>query len=363
MLSASIFDQIDEVIANKENRHRGHLGFSGIGDDDEYKMWMGFRWCLPSTFGGRMLRLFDLGQRIEEQIVDNIKDSGLISIASHDKDGNQFRASFFGGHFAGSCDGLLKGVLPSPEEELVLLLEVKSANDKRFKELVKLESYEAWSETYRWQIHSYMGALGLTKCMVVVMNKNNSEIYSEVIEYNAAIWERAQEKAERIICSDVPLKDTQRSEKDWRMKNEPDLYKDIYYGRRLPESVNCRNCVHSKPLTESNGAVWLCKKRNHALSLDEQRAGCDKHMWIPELVNADHMPERSTEDATAYRVGIIDFYNGVGPEDGEYYYSSAEMRELSKVRFNAEMMIDAEKIRAEFPGSQIDNMDERRVPF
>jgi len=60
MLSASIFDQIDEVIANKENRNRGHLGFSGIGDDDEYKMWMGFRWCLPSTFGGRMLRLFDL---------------------------------------------------------------------------------------------------------------------------------------------------------------------------------------------------------------------------------------------------------------------------------------------------------------
>ena len=75
-------------------------------------------------------------------------------------------------------------------------------------------------------------------------------------------------------------------------------------------------------------------------------------MWIPNLVGADYMPERSTQDATAYRAGIIDFYNGVGPEDGEYYYSSAEMRELSKVRFDTQMMIDNEKIRAEFPGSR-----------
>ena len=121
--------------------------------------------------------------------------------------------------------------------------------------------------------------------------------------------------------------------------------------------------MHSKPLTESHGAVWVCKRTGEALSLDEQRAGCHKHMWIPNLVGADYMPERSTQDATAYRAGIIDFYNGVGPEDGEYYYSSAEMRELSKVRFDTQMMIDSEKIRAEFPGSQIDNMDERTEPF
>jgi len=33
------------------------------------------------------------------------------------------------------------------------------------------------------------------------------------------------------------------------------------------------------------------------------------------------------------------------------------------VQFNAEMMINSEVIRSEFPGSQIDNMDERKVPF
>ena len=363
MLSASIFDRIDEQIAEKESRSRGHLGFRGIGDDDEYKQWMGFHWCLPSTFGGRMLRLFDLGNRIEDQVVDNIRDTDVISIASHDKDGNQFRASFFGGHFAGSCDGLLKGVFPPPSEEVVLLLEVKSANDKRFKELVKLQSYEAWSETYRWQIHAYMGALQLGLCMVVVVNKNTSEVYEEIIDFNPDLWEKAQARAWRIITSDGPNKETRMSEKDWRMKNESSLYRDIYYGRRLPESVNCRNCVNSKPLTDSNGAVWFCKRKNKSLTLQEQRDGCRDHMWIPALLNANHLPGKSTDDSMAYQVGIMEFYNSTSEVTGEYHYSSSEIRELSKADFDAQLMMTGESVRRDFPGSYLDNVDERKVPF
>jgi len=75
MLSASIIEKIDEWIASNNEGHRGHLGFSVIGDEDEHKQWMSFHWCLPSDFDGRMLRLFDLGNRIEDQVVDNIRDS------------------------------------------------------------------------------------------------------------------------------------------------------------------------------------------------------------------------------------------------------------------------------------------------
>ena len=363
MSLASIFDRIDEQLAEKENRFRGHLGFSGIGDDDEYKLWMAFRWCLPASFNGRMLRLFDLGNRIEDQVVENIRDTDVVSIASHDKDGNQFRASFFGGHLAGSCDGLLKGVLPPPSEEVILLLEVKSANDKRFKELVKLQSYEEWSETYRWQIHAYMGALGLTKCMVVVVNKNDSSVYTEIIDFNPQVWEKAQAKAQRIICSDAPDKNTRMSEKDWRMKNESELYRNVYFGRRLPESVNCRNCKNVKPLTESNGAVWFCKRKQQSLSLDAQREGCKDHLWIPELVNANHLPGKSTEDSVAYQVGIMEFYNSTSEVTGEYHYSSVEMRELSKADFEAGLMMTGESVRREFPGSYLENVDERKMPF
>ena len=172
MLSASIFNRIDEVISEQNDRNRGHMGFSGIGDDDERKIWLNFHWCLSSSFDGRMLRLFDLGNRIEDQVVDYIKSTNVIGVSPVDKDGKQYRASALGGHFSGSCDGFVRKVLPEAMEE-VLLLEVKSANDKRFKELCKLADYQGWSKTYQWQIHAYMGIFGVKKTLAVVNNHDS----------------------------------------------------------------------------------------------------------------------------------------------------------------------------------------------
>tara|TARA_R110000824_G_scaffold212579_3_gene398824 strand:+ start:2077 stop:3165 length:1089 start_codon:yes stop_codon:yes gene_type:complete len=362
MLSTQIFEQIDEKIVELETRYRGHFGMSGVGDDDERKLWLSFRHCLNSSFEGRMLRLFNLGNRIEDQVVDDIKRTKVMSVAAEDQDGNQFSASLLGGHFAGSCDGLLKGVFPEPNEETIVLLEVKSANDKRFKQLQKEGDYGAWSETYRWQIHCYMGAFSLTHALVVVVNKNTSEIYTEIIEFEPEIWEQAQEKAKRIICSEAPPPPS-RSESDWRMKNESSAYQDVYFKRRLPQSVNCRNCINSNPVVESHGAVWYCSRKKKALTFEEQRAGCDEHLWIPALVNADHLPDESTEDKMVYRVGIMKIFNVVSSKRGEYKYSSCEMRELSKTGFDLEMIDTMEPIKNEFDGTYVETMDESIVPF
>ena len=362
MLSTQIFEQIDEKIVELETRYRNHLGMSGIGDDDERKLWLGFRHCLNSSFEGRMLRLFNLGNRIEDQVVDDIRRTGIIAVASEDENGKQFSASLLGGHFAGSCDGILKGVLPEPDEETIVLLEVKSANDKRFRELQKERDYGGWSETYRWQIHCYMGAMSLTHALVVVVNKNNSEIYSEIIEFDPVIWEKAQEKAKKIICSDAPPPPS-RSESDWRIKNESYVYQDVYFKRRLPQSVNCRNCKNSKPVVESNGAVWYCSRRNKALTDEEQRIGCDDHLWIPALVNADYLPDKSNEDEVAYRVGIMTIFNVISSKRGEYRYTSCEMRELSKTKFDLKMIESMEPVRNEFDGTYVEVKDEATIPF
>ena len=53
------FEKMDQWIEEDNDRFRQHLGMSGIGDDDERKSWLNFRWSLPSPFKGRMLRLFD----------------------------------------------------------------------------------------------------------------------------------------------------------------------------------------------------------------------------------------------------------------------------------------------------------------
>ena len=362
MLSASIFNRIDDVISEQNDRNRGHMGFSGIGDDDERKIWLNFHWCLSSSFDGRMLRLFDLGNRIEDQVVDYMKSTNVIGVSPVDNDGKQYRASSLGGHFSGSCDGFVRKVLPEAPEE-VLLLEVKSANDKRFKELCKLADYQGWSKTYQWQIHAYMGIFGVTKTLAVVVNKNNSEIYSEIIDYNPEIWDQAQEKAKRIIASDAPGEGM--SEKDWRLKNESSVYRDVYLGKRLPASVNCRNCKSSKAITESNGAVWRCFRFGKNLTLDEQRNGCKDHLWMPALVPADHLPEKSTEDKIAYQSGIVVFFNTVSKGLDKQSFSSSELRELSKANFDPDLMMGPNHIRENFDAEfvAVHVMDEDRIPF
>ena len=357
MSSELLFNEMDERIAEDNDRFRGHLGMSGIGDGDERKTWLNHRWCLPSPFKGRMLRLFDLGNHIEDQLVHFIKKTKVFDISAVDSNGGQYRASYLGGHFAGSCDGFVKRVIDSDPDEVVLF-EAKSCNDKRFRELVKLGDYQGWSQAYQWQLHCYMGCFNLKKAMAVVMNKNNSEIYSEIIDFNPSIWEQAQEKAKRIISSDKPPSGL--SSTDWRLKNETPQYRESYLGNRLPPSVNCRNCHSCKPDMESDNAAWHCSRFNKDLALDEQKQGCRDHLWNHNLVKAELLEEECTEDVMAYRSGIFTFYNVTADKLGDKHFSSPEMRELSKIDYMFEGISDLEKLRNFFDG-EFDGFKTRQV--
>ena len=357
MSSELLFNEMDKRIAEDNDRFRGHLGMSGIGDGDERKTWLNHRWCLPSPFKGRMLRLFDLGNHIEDQLVHFIKKTKVFDISAVDSNGGQYRASYLGGHFAGSCDGFVKRVIDSDPDEVVLF-EAKSCNDKRFRELVKLGDYQGWSQAYQWQLHCYMGCFNLKKAMAVVMNKNNSEIYSEIIDFNPSIWEQAQEKAKRIISSDKPPSGL--SSTDWRLKNETPQYRESYLGNRLPPSVNCRNCHSCKPDMESDNAAWHCSRFNKDLTLDEQKQGCRDHLWNHNLVKAELLEEECTEDVMAYRAGIFTFYNVTADKLGDKQFSSPEMRELSKIDYMFEGISDMEKLRNFFDG-EFDGFKTRQV--
>ena len=357
MSSELLFNEMDKRIAEDNDRFRGHLGMSGIGDGDERKTWLNHRWCLPSPFKGRMLRLFDLGNHIEDQLVHFISKTKVFDISAVDANGDQYRASYLGGHFAGSCDGFVKRVIDSDPDEVVLF-EAKSCNDKRFRELVKLGDYQGWSQAYQWQLHCYMGCFNLKKAMAVVMNKNNSEIYSEIIDFNPSIWEQAQEKAKRIISSDKPPSGL--SSTDWRLKNETPQYRESYLGNRLPPSVNCRNCHSCKPDMESDNAAWHCSRFNKDLTLDEQKQGCRDHLWNHNLVKAELLEEECTEDVMAYRSGIFTFYNVTADKLGDKHFSSPEMRELSKIDYMFEGISDMEKLRNFFDG-EFDGFKTRQV--
>ena len=55
--------------ANATFKPRPHLGASLIGDKCERAIWYVFRWATHTKFEGRMLRLFDSGNREEFRLV------------------------------------------------------------------------------------------------------------------------------------------------------------------------------------------------------------------------------------------------------------------------------------------------------
>ena len=85
-----------------------------------------------------------------------------------------------------------------------MLLEVKSANNSRFNELQQGESYEQWSFNYATQILCYMASFNLKRALVVVYNKNDSSLYTEVVEAREGVLEEMTSKASKIISATDP---------------------------------------------------------------------------------------------------------------------------------------------------------------
>ena len=55
-----------------------------------------------------------------------------------------------------------------------------------------MSDYEG-SQVISMAVALLMGCFGLKKALQLFVNKNTSEIYSEVVDFNPHIWEEAQE--------------------------------------------------------------------------------------------------------------------------------------------------------------------------
>lgn len=264
---------------------RPHLGASQIGQECERALWYSYHHCKAQAFEPRMLRLFETGQREEERVVRNLREAGL-QVWTHDHNGNQWRFEMFGGRFAGSVDGIVKGVPEAPKTAHIL--EVKTANDKSFKDLVKKGVATAKLVHYA-QMQCYMGAFGLIRALYICVNKNDDSIFSERVTFDKALYGLLVDKAERIVNSDAPLERCETFACKWCE------YQKICNWEEMPD-INCRTCAH-----------WgRCKDENV----------CERHIWNPHLVNSEAV------DADE-QAGWIRYSDG--RTNGPGYLSSEEM--------------------------------------
>jgi hypothetical protein len=149
----------------------------------------------------RMLMLFELGHKIEEVVINLLEDAGF------QVSNEQAEVSELGGLWLGHIDGEIL-LHEGTQKECRALLEVKSANKRRFDELEEV-GYEAWNEGYAAQVHAYMGGRKLTQALVVVYCKDDSRLYAERIDFNPDAFKGLWQKAQTVISAEeIPERPT-----------------------------------------------------------------------------------------------------------------------------------------------------------
>ena len=261
----------ESYVAKRKNEHRPHLGGSQIGKECSRALWYQFRWAWTPRFEGRMLRLFETGDREEERIVRNLRDIG-VTVWDRDPDtGKQVRFEACGGHFALSLDGVGEGF---PESSQAHTIEMKTMNTKKFTAL-KNKGLQEVIPVYWAQCQVGMHLSGLHRCAFITVCKENDELYMERIKYDAAEAMKLIAKADSIIFSDNPPPRISNDMTDFRCKFCD--YFAICHGCKIPE-VNCRTCAHVTP--ERDG-TWSCA-RGH-----EVGGPCTDHLFIPKIMPPD----------------------------------------------------------------------------
>jgi hypothetical protein len=256
-----------------------------------------------------MLRLFERGHREERWLTVDLRKLGLFQQQDLDvqvKDpetGKQFLISYFGGHFGGSCDGILKGVPEAPKT--AHLWECKTASDKYSKQLQKLGVQKAKPEHYA-QMQIYMYGLGLKRAYYMSVNKNTDDIYCERIEYDKRFALSILDKAEAIVFADSLPKRISEDPSFWKCKFCD--HKNICHGiEKIAPEVNCRTCAHS---TAAEDGTWRCDVHDGPLSLHKQKAGCEDHVYMPFLLEAIFGKAIWSADDGAASL-IVEYKNGV----------------------------------------------------
>ena len=256
----TIQSKIDNQIESQEEDQRFHLGLSIIGGPCDRKIWLSFRWAMPQNFSGRMLRLFRRGHREELSMIADLESIGL-KVHSIQK------RIEFGCHVSGSIDGIVDGITEEPH-----LLEMKTHNDKSFKEL-KEKGVEKAKPEHLIQMQCYMYGLDLTRALYFAVNKNDDEYYTERIhaDFSPALWAVARGK--NIATSDQippPLSDNP-SWYQCKMCQYYDWCFDNFNADPIRE--HCRTCEHCGIREKI-----VCKKwRGMAIPEDHQLKGCQEY--------------------------------------------------------------------------------------
>lgn len=270
-----VINHIGDAYNPEEQTFRSHLGASMIGRECARDIWYGWRWATKPSFEGRMIRLFNRGHLEEARFIAMFLMIGC-EVYQQDENGKQYRIHHAEGHFGGSGDGIIVGI-PDLIPGQACLGEFKTHNSKSFTKLKDVGVKEAKPEHYV-QTNVYMGKMGLPITIYGAVNKDNDELYLELIPYDVQVADEFLARGERLVWMDGPPPKIGNTSGFWkcRMCNN----KGVCQLSEVP-NVNCRTCEYSRPIP---GAQWECRNTVCAgvIPKDVMLTGCS---WYERKVD------------------------------------------------------------------------------
>lgn len=268
---------------------------SSIGHACERFLWYKFRWAFePETFNGRQLRLFETGHLEEYRMIVWLKKAGC-EVHHLEPNNKQIEVTDLDGHFAGHLDGIVTGLKEAPKTPH--LLECKTHKAKSFAQFIK-HGVTASHPEHMAQMQVYMHLKGLTRACYMAKNKDTDQLHIERVHYDQAHALALMAKAERI-------KNTHTAPA--RVSDDPAYYLcaafncpayDICHGSTMPLR-NCRTCLHSYP---DVGGRWHCVRHKRDLTIDDQKAGCAHHLFLPSLVPGEQIDADDAAETVTYQM-------------------------------------------------------------
>jgi len=248
---------IDQEMGSEQRGSRAVNSISASQwSECDRKMWLGLRRASPAYIEPKTQRTFDIGHALEECMIKWLETAGVKVAMREAALKNTYGTSL----------GHIDGIAVFNDE--FFLLEMKTANDRRFKDWLKNgipDNYFAQVQLYMHH-SSQLSQKGnqLKKALFVITNKNTSELHTEEVDYEKTYATLQTERIENIIASDSYPEPTRS------FKCRFCDHQKVCDGEALPE-IDCRTCAN----VSVNDGVFECPHGSEP---------CEKHIMHPQLM-------------------------------------------------------------------------------
>lgn len=157
-----------------------------------------------SGFSGQTLRIFEAGHLFEELAARWLRLAGF-ELITVDDNGKQFGFMVADTRIAGHIDGIIKTAPSGINITCPALWEAKSMNNRAWKETAKKgltlskPLYAAQIALYQAYMTETIPSISKNPCLFTAVNKDNAEIYHELIPFDGELAQKMSDKAVNII--------------------------------------------------------------------------------------------------------------------------------------------------------------------